>query len=200
MKYLLCLLLLSSSSFLLAQRQFVGAVFGVNASFISNKPLLEKSGRLGIRTGITYSYFSPKNIIFEIGGIYEQKGFVKKNHTTNESITHQLDYLSYPVKFGIALQGTSGYAAFKVGLVPAMLINAANTTGSSVIEITPPIFDLGAGADFVVGFIIKEKIDLYLQVGYTQSFFMSRPNFLPQERLFQSTIDLSIGVRYQLPS
>lgn len=200
MKYVVLFLLIVGANTMMAQSQFVGGVFGMNATFVAGESIWKGAGKIGLRTGITYAYFGKDDFLFEIGGIYEQKGFKEINESTGETVIHSMDYLSYPVKFGMVVRGTTaGYAAFKFGLVPAILINSANNAGQATIETDKPVFDLGAAADFALGYIFNEKIDLYMKVGYQQSFFMSQPNFLPQERLFNGSVDISMGVRYRIP-
>ena len=191
-----------------AQSQFIGGVFGISPSFVLGKSIFDGGGKMGFRGGIHYTYQGKWKgeeegataFLLELGLMYEQRGFAEPNAANNTTVIHHMDYLSYPVKFGLLLKGTtSGYAALKVGLVPALFLQAYSSDNRPSLNPEAPVFDLGAAVDFVLGYVFNDKLDLYVSMGYQQSFFSAQANFFPDQTWLTGNTDISVGLKYKIP-
>ena len=216
MKVITLIVLLLTTTEIIAQDHLIGITAGASWTNTTSRDFSNKNNnRQGIKSGITYEYFLKKRFSVEADLIYSQRGFTDDlKISTDEKVTEKTNYnyLSVPLKIGFNhFKGRNKLFSFaKVGLIPALLIEAKTTlifvangkvTGKETFNIINRVskFDLAGLAEIGGGYKIENRLWLTTSLIYQHSVTsITNTEYFVNTKIRHNGMTLSLGLQYAL--
>ncbi|MEO6757806.1 MAG: porin family protein [Saprospiraceae bacterium] len=196
MKYFLCLLSLSLSTFAFAQNNSIGPAVGVNFANVSN---LEGNSDLhiGPSFGFNYTYSSNEHLGFGAGLFFSQEGYGVKNDPNNGKVN--LNYIRVPLKAIYFFNTLENPFRPKIFVGPSLgfLLSSYAKDDKDKVEIKDIFepFDLGITGGLGFNYKLASRTWLNFDLSYTQGVTTIEKVEDNQDH-FNQNIGATIGVSY----
>lgn len=214
MKKLLIVLILLTSTSLVAQNHFLGVQGGVAWTNVNGENFIpDNYSRKGLTAGLKYEYQFKSNFQIGLDVLYSQKGFksdipiygVDYMLITDGVIDFKFDYLSLPIKAGYAignnLKGFLNVAAVPSFLLKAEIENSFFDADNNLEDISDKFsaFDLAGMLELGGSYSLREQILLFMAFNYQYSFtsYTSDDEFFPVSEAYHYGFTAAIGIKYK---